>query len=223
MPEIQEFLPSNFELPQIAIVDFDKNKFGVDAIGGYDKETGLLYLNSKYNTVEKIVEYVNEITGMFANTTKYAPILHELGHKYYYDCIKSLAKYKNMLYDKVKYIVDDILTDFIKKSNIQNNPLFLSNQLSYYAQSGYNNHNVSEIVAECFSVKDNNQFAKRFIQMLGEIMMMLKPTAEEKELIQKSKETTSQEELQKIQERLTKIYHQQIEELKKKGCPFVDD
>ena len=54
-------------------------------------------------------------------------------------------------------------------------------------------------------------------------MMMLKPTAEEKELIQKSKETTSQEELQKIQERLTKIYHQQIEELKKKGCPFVDD
>ena len=102
-------------------------------------------------------------------------------------------------------------------------PLFLSNRLSYYAQSGYNNHNVSEIVAECFSVKDNNQFAKRFIQMLGEIMMMLKPTAEEKELIQKSKETTSQEELQKIQERLTKIYHQQIEELKKKGCPFVDD
>lgn len=49
-------------------------------------------MNSKYNTKEKILDFVNGKVGWFANTTEKAPFLHELGHKYYEDCVKSLAK-----------------------------------------------------------------------------------------------------------------------------------
>ena len=74
------------------MINFDKHNFGVDAIGGYDRNTGVLFLNSKYDTVEKIIRFVTEQNGMFANSTVYAPIMHELGHKYYYDNIKLIAK-----------------------------------------------------------------------------------------------------------------------------------
>ena len=86
LTEIKGELLEDFELPQIAIIDFDKHGLGTDAIGGYDKNTGILYINSKYNTIEKIKKYVTAQEGQFANTTEYAPLLHELGHKYYYDC-----------------------------------------------------------------------------------------------------------------------------------------
>ena len=165
MPEIQEFLPSNFELPQIAVIDFDKNKFGVDAIGGYDKETGLLYLNSKYDTVEKIVKYVNQTVGMFANKTQYAPILHELGHKYYYDCIKSLAKSKNISYNKAKSVIDHKIYDYVEVNNLTDE---IEDNISLYSYRHYKKSNYTELIAECFSVMNDNQMAKNFIDILEE-------------------------------------------------------
>ena len=165
MPEIQEFLPSNFELPQIAVIDFDKNKFGVDAIGGYDKETGLLYLNSKYDTVEKIVKYVNQTVGMFANKTQYAPILHELGHKYYYDCIKSLAKSKNISYNKAKSVIDHKIYDYVEVNNLTDE---IEDNISLYSYRHYKKSNYTELIAECFSFMIDNQMAKNFIDILEE-------------------------------------------------------
>jgi len=74
-----------------AVVDFDRHNINSNAIGGYDRNTGILYINSKYDTPEKVLGFVNQTQGMFANNTQYAPILHELGHKYYYDSINKLA------------------------------------------------------------------------------------------------------------------------------------
>ena len=37
-----------------------------------------------------ILGYINRTKGEFANNTEYAPYLHELGHRFYYDSIKGL-------------------------------------------------------------------------------------------------------------------------------------
>ena len=88
---IQDKLPKGFEMPPVAVVDFNKHNINPNAIGGYDKNTGIMYFNSRYDTKEKILDFVNKSKGRFANTTEYAPFLHELGHKYYEDSIKRLA------------------------------------------------------------------------------------------------------------------------------------
>ena len=56
------------------------------AVGNFSHplQTNTMYINSKYNTKEKMLKYLSETEGFFANTTVYAPIKHELGHKYYY-------------------------------------------------------------------------------------------------------------------------------------------
>ena len=79
---VSETLPDDFEMPRTVVLNF--NFFGYDAIGGYDRTSNTMYINSKYNTKEKMLKYLSETEGFFANTTVYAPIKHELGHKYYY-------------------------------------------------------------------------------------------------------------------------------------------
>ncbi len=51
--EIKDTLPSKFELPRVIILDFDI--FNVNAIGAYDRLSNTMYINSKYNTKEKIL------------------------------------------------------------------------------------------------------------------------------------------------------------------------
>ena len=63
---VKKMLPEGYVMPKVAVVDFDKCGLNVQAIGGYDKETGILYLNSKYNTSGKILDFVNEKAGYFA-------------------------------------------------------------------------------------------------------------------------------------------------------------
>lgn len=157
-------MPVKIELPQVAVVDLKKHSFGVDAIGGYDRTTGILYINSKYNTASKIIAYVNKQKDMFANKTEFAPLLHELGHKYYYDSIKNLAKAKNIEYNKAKKIIDEKILSYIQGKEIGSD---LRKSISDYARLGYKEHNYTEIVAESFTVPEN-EYANNLIKLVGE-------------------------------------------------------
>ena len=168
---IQGDLPKGFDLPQIAVVDFDKHNINSNAIGGYDRNTGILYINSKYDTTEKILGFVNQTQGMFANNTQYAPVLHELGHKYYYDSINKLAISKGIEYNKAKDIVDSKLIECIRKSNVENNPFFIMKNLSGYAYKGYSDNLITDVIAESFSVMHQNGFAKSLIDTLNGVVL----------------------------------------------------
>lgn len=160
---VKKMLPEGYVMPKVAVVDFDKCGLNVQAIGGYDKETGILYLNSKYNTSGKILDFVNEKAGYFANNTEFAPILHELGHKYYEDCVKSLAILENMEYNKAKISIDGKIYDFLHSNNLGDT---LSKEISEYAQLGYDCHNYSEIIAECFSSKNLKDISESILKEL---------------------------------------------------------
>jgi hypothetical protein len=164
LDSISNNLPVEMELPKVAVIDFEKNNFGIDAIGGYDKSTGILYINSKYDTASKIISYVNKQKDMFANKTEFAPLLHELGHKYYYDCIKNLAKVKNIEYNKAKSIIDEKILSYIQNKGVSKN---LDTLISEYAQSGYDRHKYTEIVAEVFTVPEK-ELASDLINLVGE-------------------------------------------------------
>ncbi len=161
---VQKFLPEGFEMPSIAVVDFNKHKLNTYAIGGYDKNTGIMYINSRYDTKEKVLAFVNSSRGRFANTTEYAPILHELGHKYYEDSIKKLAISENMSYNKAKKKIDKSIYKYIEDNG---GDFFLETILSTYAQVGYAKNSFTEITAECFSVRDENATAKDILNLLG--------------------------------------------------------
>ncbi len=109
--EINSTLPNNFVMPRTVVLDF--KLFGVDAIGAYDRLTNTMFINSKYNTKRKIYTYLNKVNGSFANTTVYAPIKHELGHKFYYDTIENYSKLKNLSYNDAEQIINDKLADYI--------------------------------------------------------------------------------------------------------------
>lgn len=64
---IQPELPEGFQIPKVAVVDFQKHRLNPNAIAGYDKTTDTMYMNSIYDSSEKILEYVNLIPGQFAN------------------------------------------------------------------------------------------------------------------------------------------------------------
>lgn len=164
LDSISNNLPVEMELPKVAVIDFEKNNFGIDAIGGYDKSTGILYINSKYDTESKIISYVNKQKDMFANKTEFAPLLHELGHKYYYDSIKNLAKVKNIEYNKAKGTIDEKILSYIQNKGISKN---LDTLISEYAQSGYDRHKYTEIVAEVFTVPEK-ELASDLINLVGE-------------------------------------------------------
>ena len=152
LQQVEGMLPLGFEMPKIAVVDMEKH-FGVDAIGGYNQTTGVMFINSKYDTADKITAYITKTAGEFSNTTPFAPYLHELGHKYYYDSIKKLAKNSNMSYNKAKGVMDSKIADYIHKKNA--NGKFLKENVSKYAEKGYNRGNYSEVVAECMAASES--------------------------------------------------------------------
>ena len=163
---IKKYLPEEFEIPPIVIVDFDKyklNENGKEAIGGYDVATGFMYINMKYDTKEKILEFVNKSEGYFANTTEYAHFLHELGHKYYEDSIKRLAISENMSYNDVKKKIDRKIYDYIESKG---GDYFLQKNLSEYARREYIKNKFTEVIAESFSVKNSNSIAKEILSLL---------------------------------------------------------
>lgn len=161
--EINSTLPNNFVMPRTVVLDF--KLFGVDAIGGYDRPSNTMFINSKYNTKDKMLKYLSKNEGFFANTTVYAPIKHELGHKYYYQVVEKYAKTKNLSYNEAEQVVKDKIADYVHKRN--ENGDFLEKHLSKYAQDGYTKGKYGEIVAESFSVIDTNDTAKEIIELIG--------------------------------------------------------
>ena len=146
-----------------AVVDFDRHNINSNAIGGYDRNTGILYINSKYDTPEKVLGFVNQTQGMFANNTQYAPILHELGHKYYYDSINKLAISQGIEYNKAKGIIDHRLYDYICENVLDKS---ISKQISTYAQLHYDKSNYTELIAESFSISGTSDVARALIELL---------------------------------------------------------
>ena len=167
--DVLETLPNDFEMPQIVVVDFEIFNAEADAIGGYDNTNNIMYINSRYNTREKILDYLQRNEGFFASTTVYAPILHELGRKYYYDVIGKNSKQRNISYNEAEQIVRDKIADYVHERN--ENGYFLKKNLSKYAQDGYNNGKYSEIVAEAFSAFDSNTTAKEIINLIGGLLL----------------------------------------------------
>ena len=163
MEKIQKGLPNDFKIPEIAVVDFDKHHINPYAIGGYDKTTGIMYINSKYDTKEKVLAFVNKNKGQFANETEYAPFLHELGHKYYEDCIKKLAISENIGYNESKKKIDRRIFDYIESKH---NPDFVLESISGYASGGESSGKFTEIIAECFSVRGENSVAYKILKLL---------------------------------------------------------
>ena len=160
---IQPELPEGFQIPKVAGVDFQKHRLNPNAIAGYDKTTDTMYMNSIYDSSEKILEYVNLIPGQFANNTEYAPILHELGHKFYEDCIERLAISENIGYNESRKKIDRRIFDYIKK---QDNPDYLLCFVSGYASDGESSGKFTEIIAECFSVRKKNAAADAILALL---------------------------------------------------------
>ena len=172
---IQDELPDDFIMPDVVVVDFHKYHFDEvrdqygeivgyrDAIGGHDPTSGKVFINSKYDSYKKILEYVNREPGRFANKTIYAPYLHELGHKYYEDCVKSLAFSENIEYNKAKSIINHRIYDYITDNNLSDQ---IEINVSKYAFTNYEKDNFSDLIAECFSVEKSNAFAHDILKLL---------------------------------------------------------
>lgn len=160
---IQPELPEGFQIPKVAVVDFRQRHLNPNAIAGYDKITDIMYMNSSYDSSEKISEYVNRLPGWFANTTEHAPILHELGHKFYEDCIKRLAISENIGYNESKKKIDRRIFNYIED---QHDSDFIKKSLSMYADKGWASGDFTEIIAECFSARGKNAVADAILALL---------------------------------------------------------
>ena len=158
-------LPNGFEMPKIVVVDFDKYNLNTSAIGGYRKETNTMYINSKYDTTEKIKAYINKTEGYFANNTELAPYLHELGHKQYEDSLVKYAEKNNISVEKARYTVENKLSEYMSEKR-KNDINYIINNLSIYANTGYTDHHYAEIFAECYSMDIKNTSAKEILDIL---------------------------------------------------------
>lgn len=145
---VSKELPANFTMPKVVVADLEKY-FSIDAIGGYNEAAGTMFINSKYDTVEKVLKYLKKNAGEFSNTTVSAPYLHELGHKYYYDCIKALSKNGNISYNKAEGIINSKIMDYVHK--MHNEDRMLNVELSEYAYKAYLAGEFGEVVAESFA------------------------------------------------------------------------
>lgn len=173
---VQPNLPQGFSIPPVVVVDFEKYGLNLDrqgnahdVIGGFASESGILFINSRYNTKKKILAFVTKNKGQFANQTEYAPILHELGHKYYEDSVKRLASTKNISYNEAKNIIDSKIYEYISTRNSDGR--FVRNNISGYAATGYDCHSYTEIVAECFSATNDNTVASELLDLLTGVIL----------------------------------------------------
>ncbi len=126
--------------------------------------SGKVFINSKYNSYKKILEYVNRDSGQFANKTIYSPYIHELGHKYYEDCVKTLAKSENLGYNKAKNIIDHRILDYINSKDASG--YIISDGISEYAYDNFIKSNYTDIIAESFAVRKENTLAAELISVM---------------------------------------------------------
>lgn len=153
---IKDNLPQWFELPKISIIDFEKVGLNKKAIGGYQRQINTIFMNSKYDTDAKILKYLKGNEGYFASIESNSPLLHELGHKYHYDLVELIANQKRLSYNNAKEIFDSEIENYILSKSLTPN-MFIEDQLSGYAADSYIGiDRVNEIIAEYFSIRDNN-------------------------------------------------------------------
>ncbi len=166
LQELKKQFPPDYTFPKVAIVDFQKHGFGSTAIAGYDNKMGIVYFNSLYHSPKSIVSFLTKNSGEFASTSQFAPLLHEFGHKYYYDCIQTLAKSNKLTYNKAKATIDGKISEYIH-DNITGSGLNLSMVLSSYADYSYQKGKLTEVIAEAFSSEDNF-YGNKLIKVLKE-------------------------------------------------------
>ena len=70
---------------------------------------------------------------------------------------------ENMEYNKAKISIDGKIYDFLHSNNLGDT---LSKEISEYAQLGYDCHNYSEIIAECFSSKNLKDISESILKEL---------------------------------------------------------
>ena len=165
MRQLQPTLPEDFEIPKMAVIDFAKYKWNPKAIAGYDRVSGILFFNSKYNTEAKILEFLRKNEGEFANTTVLSPFLHELGHKYHYDLIQKLAKFQNWSYDKAEIFIEGNIMDY-SKSFIENDIHFIEKQIS-----GRSCLNFHELMAEWFASSKKSDLGRFISEFVKEMIV----------------------------------------------------
>ncbi|MEI3163007.1 MAG: phage minor head protein [Lachnospirales bacterium] len=163
--KVVEQMPNGFEMPKVVVVDFDKYNINSLAIGGYMKETQTMYINSKYDTTEKIKDYINKTKGYFSNSSELAPYLHELGHKQYEDRLIEYANENSISVDKARHIVENRLMDYVSENRKIKNT-FLNEYISKYAEDSYCGHIYSEIFAESLSAENSNNVIKKVLGIL---------------------------------------------------------
>lgn len=164
---VKDELPDFVKIPDVYVVDFAKLDW--KAAGGYDSTTNILYINSNYDTKEKLIEFLTIKPIRFSNTRPDAVVFHEMGHKYYYDLIEHIANKKSIVYNDSKQIVDDIIRHHV------DNTYNMVNELSIYATNGFTRGKYTEVVAESLGVKRSNEFAGKLIKALEEVAYDEKP------------------------------------------------
>ena len=88
----------------------------------------------------------------------------EQGHKYYEDCVKSLANARNISYDEAKKSIDKQIYNFIQENLPKEEGL--EDKLSGYALKGYKDLAYTEIIAESVTVKNSNVFAEKLLDAI---------------------------------------------------------
>ena len=156
---IKSQLPSNFNIPQVAIINFDRHGINPKAIAGYNRELDTIFINSKYDTQEKIIKYLTKNEGFFASTSISSPILHELGHKYHYYLIDLIANKRGLNYNEAKKIFNKPILEYMDKMGAYS----IKSQLSVYAYDGYSKGEVNEAMAEFFTLESKDTEMAKFI------------------------------------------------------------
>lgn len=156
---IKDKLPDGLYIPSIVIINFEKiginDMAGGIAAAGYNREKDSMFINNELDTEYKISKYLKDNEGQFANTNTNSSILHELGHKYHYYLVDLIAKQKNISYNKSKELFDNRIAEYICE-NDKIPDRFIENQLSRYAASEFKGETrINEIIAEYFTIKDN--------------------------------------------------------------------
>ncbi len=136
------------DIPTIVVVDFDKYNLKKAVIAGYDRATETVFYNAKYDTTAKVVAFINQTEGYFASKTADAPLLHEFGHHFYNLYVKNLAKSNGISYNESEYIVKKSIYRKIEDLGGEDYAIAISG----YARKGYKQSELSEIIAELYSV-----------------------------------------------------------------------
>ena len=105
-----------------------------------------------------------------ANKTEFAPYLHEIGHKYFENCVISIAKKHNLSYNQSINLIKSKTSECLK-SYLESNPNCIEKQISEYASLKYGKGKIQELYAECFSIVGNdNELKNLLINVIKSLM-----------------------------------------------------